>query len=148
MTIFGEREMEPREIGLADAIHDNNFTALERMLSEGHEPNDYYHSLLSTAVHCKCDIEIFELLIEYKADIDAIYSGDNPGKYEWYKTPLMVAAYNKRADVCKLLLKHGANVNKIDGHKGYTALDYAGLKSFNNKVKKIIKSYGGLGFFT
>ena len=133
-----------REIGLSDAIKDNNFTALKRMLSEGHKPNDYYHSLLSTAVLRKCDIEIFELLIEYGANIDAVYWGDKPEQDELLLTPLMEAAYYKRVDVCKLLLKHGAEVNKTSTN-GYTALDYAKMKTFNGKIKKIIKSYGGLG---
>ena len=137
-------ELMKREIGLYDAILDNNYIALFRMLKEGHDPNDYYTSLLSSAVKINCDIEIFELLIEYGANVDAVYWGDNPDQYEWYKTPLMEAAYYKRADVCKLLLKNGAEVNKICGHNGRTALDYAGLKSFNGKVKRIIKLYGGL----
>ena len=81
---------------------------------------------------------------EYEVDIDAVYSGDNPDQYEWYMTPLMEAAYYKRADVCKLLLKHGTEVNKTCGHNERTALDYVGLKSFNWKEKRIVKSYGGL----
>jgi len=132
-----------REIGLYDAILDNNYVALKRMLKNGHDPNDYYLSLLTTAIHKVCDLQIFELLIEYGANVDAVYWGDQPPKYETFSTPLMKAAYAKRVDVCKLLLIKDAEVNKID-NEGLTALDYAKMKSFNGKVKKVIKSYGGL----
>uniref|UniRef100_A0A673N6J2 Ankyrin repeat and MYND domain-containing protein 2-like n=1 Tax=Sinocyclocheilus rhinocerous TaxID=307959 RepID=A0A673N6J2_9TELE len=42
-------------------------------------------------------------------------------------TPLMHAAYKGKADMCKLLLQHGANVNCNEHEHGYTALMFAGL---------------------
>ncbi|XP_069504710.1 ankyrin repeat and MYND domain-containing protein 2 isoform X2 [Ambystoma mexicanum] len=48
-------------------------------------------------------------------------------------TPLMHAAYKGQADMCKLLLKHGADVNCNEHEHGYTALMFAGLSG-----KKII----------
>ncbi|XP_008279716.1 ankyrin repeat and MYND domain-containing protein 2-like [Stegastes partitus] len=42
-------------------------------------------------------------------------------------TPLMHAAYNGKADMCRLLLQHGADVNCNQHEYGYTALMFAGL---------------------
>ncbi|XP_015277068.1 PREDICTED: ankyrin repeat and MYND domain-containing protein 2 isoform X2 [Gekko japonicus] len=42
-------------------------------------------------------------------------------------TPLMHAAYKGKVDMCKLLLRHGADVNCNEHEQGYTALMFAGL---------------------
>ncbi|KAM6974142.1 LOW QUALITY PROTEIN: ankyrin repeat and MYND domain-containing protein 2-like [Tautogolabrus adspersus] len=42
-------------------------------------------------------------------------------------TPLMHAAYKGKAEMCRLLLQHGANVNCNQHEYGYTALMFAGL---------------------
>ncbi|OXB76947.1 UNVERIFIED_CONTAM: hypothetical protein H355_012441 [Colinus virginianus] len=42
-------------------------------------------------------------------------------------TPLMHAAYKGKVDMCKLLLRHGADVNCNEHEHGYTALMFAGL---------------------
>ncbi|XP_023658323.1 ankyrin repeat and MYND domain-containing protein 2a isoform X3 [Paramormyrops kingsleyae] len=42
-------------------------------------------------------------------------------------TPLMHAAYKGKADMCRLLLQHGADVNCNEHEHGYTALMFAGL---------------------
>ncbi|XP_033021440.1 ankyrin repeat and MYND domain-containing protein 2 [Lacerta agilis] len=42
-------------------------------------------------------------------------------------TPLMHAAYKGKVEVCKLLLRHGADVNCNEHEHGYTALMFAGL---------------------
>ncbi|XP_035390329.1 ankyrin repeat and MYND domain-containing protein 2a isoform X1 [Electrophorus electricus] len=46
---------------------------------------------------------------------------------EYGMTPLMHAAYKGKADLCKLLLQHGADVNCNEHEHGYTALMFAGL---------------------
>ncbi|XP_067221803.1 ankyrin repeat and MYND domain-containing protein 2a [Chanodichthys erythropterus] len=46
---------------------------------------------------------------------------------EYGMTPLMHAAYKGKADMCKLLLQHGADVNCNEHEHGYTALMFAGL---------------------
>ncbi|CAL8295917.1 unnamed protein product [Merluccius merluccius] len=46
---------------------------------------------------------------------------------EYGMTPLMHAAYKGKADMCQLLLQHGANVNCNQHEYGYTALMFAGL---------------------
>uniref|UniRef100_A0A8C8RED9 Ankyrin repeat and MYND domain-containing protein 2 n=1 Tax=Pelusios castaneus TaxID=367368 RepID=A0A8C8RED9_9SAUR len=42
-------------------------------------------------------------------------------------TPLMHAAYKRKVDMCRLLLRHGADVNCNEHEHGYTALMFAGL---------------------
>ncbi|XP_068616397.1 ankyrin repeat and MYND domain-containing protein 2a isoform X2 [Brachionichthys hirsutus] len=42
-------------------------------------------------------------------------------------TPLMHAAYKGKAEMCRLLLQHGADVNCNQHEHGYTALMFAGL---------------------
>ncbi|XP_074999743.1 ankyrin repeat and MYND domain-containing protein 2 isoform X2 [Calonectris borealis] len=42
-------------------------------------------------------------------------------------TPLMHAAYKGKIDMCRLLLRHGADVNCNEHEHGYTALMFAGL---------------------
>ncbi|XP_061764337.1 ankyrin repeat and MYND domain-containing protein 2-like isoform X2 [Nerophis ophidion] len=46
---------------------------------------------------------------------------------EYGMTPLMHAAYKGKADMCHLLLQHGADVNCNQHEYGYTALMFAGL---------------------
>ncbi|KAI1902427.1 hypothetical protein AGOR_G00044650 [Albula goreensis] len=46
---------------------------------------------------------------------------------EYGMSPLMHAAYKGEADMCRLLLQHGANVNCDQHEHGYTALMFAGL---------------------
>ncbi|KAG7475083.1 ankyrin repeat and MYND domain-containing protein 2 [Solea senegalensis] len=46
---------------------------------------------------------------------------------EYGMTPLMHAAYKGKADMCKLLLQHGADVNCNEHEHRYTALMFAGL---------------------
>ncbi|TDH04457.1 hypothetical protein EPR50_G00152290 [Perca flavescens] len=46
---------------------------------------------------------------------------------EYGMTPLMHAAYKGKADICRLLLQHGADVNCNQHEYGYTALMFAGL---------------------
>ncbi|XP_036371963.1 ankyrin repeat and MYND domain-containing protein 2-like [Megalops cyprinoides] len=46
---------------------------------------------------------------------------------EYGMSPLMHAAYKGKADMCRLLLQHGADVNCNQHEHGYTALMFAGL---------------------
>uniref|UniRef100_A0A8C8FLF6 MYND-type domain-containing protein n=1 Tax=Oncorhynchus tshawytscha TaxID=74940 RepID=A0A8C8FLF6_ONCTS len=52
-------------------------------------------------------------------------------------TPLMHAAYKGKADMCKLLLQHGADVNCNEHEHGYTALMFAGLSGQHDCVTVI-----------
>uniref|UniRef100_A0A8C5WB20 Ankyrin repeat and MYND domain-containing protein 2 n=1 Tax=Leptobrachium leishanense TaxID=445787 RepID=A0A8C5WB20_9ANUR len=55
-------------------------------------------------------------------------------------TPLMHAAYKAKADMCKLLLKHGAEVNCNEHEHGYTALMFAGLSGKKDIVWMMLEA--------
>lgn len=72
------------------------------------------YSLLGLAIKMNSK-EVFQKLIDEKADLEKICDG---------KTPLMFAAKYGNTEMTKTLLKNGARKDaKTD--KGYTALDYA-----------------------
>lgn len=56
-------------------------------------------------------------------------------------TPLMHAAYKGKAEMCKLLLQHGADVNCNEHEHGYSALMFAGL-SGNKEITRMILQAG------
>ncbi|XP_053114842.1 ankyrin repeat and MYND domain-containing protein 2 [Hemicordylus capensis] len=56
-------------------------------------------------------------------------------------TPLMHAAYKGKIDVCRLLLRHGADVNCNEHEHGYTALMFAGL-SGNKEITWLMLEAG------
>ncbi|XP_028672860.1 ankyrin repeat and MYND domain-containing protein 2a [Erpetoichthys calabaricus] len=56
-------------------------------------------------------------------------------------TPLMHAAYKGKADICSLLLQHGADVNCNEHEHGYTALMFAGL-SGNKEITLMMLEAG------
>uniref|UniRef100_A0A671M674 Ankyrin repeat and MYND domain-containing protein 2-like n=1 Tax=Sinocyclocheilus anshuiensis TaxID=1608454 RepID=A0A671M674_9TELE len=60
---------------------------------------------------------------------------------EYGMTPLMHAAYKGKADMCRLLLQHGADVNCNEHEYGYTALMFAGL-SGNAEITEMILDAG------
>ncbi|KAI7798437.1 ankyrin repeat and MYND domain-containing protein 2-like [Triplophysa rosa] len=60
---------------------------------------------------------------------------------EYGMTPLMHASYKGKADMCRLLLQHGADVNSNEHEYGYTALMFAGL-SGNAETTEMILDAG------
>lgn len=69
------------------------------------------------------DIEAVQALLE---------SGANPDEIEEQeRTPLMWACNYPKAEVAKLLLKHGANPNYVVGETGRTAINYLLTDSIN-----------------
>ncbi|XP_038595786.1 ankyrin repeat and MYND domain-containing protein 2 isoform X1 [Tachyglossus aculeatus] len=56
-------------------------------------------------------------------------------------TPLMHAAYKGKIDMCRLLLRHGADVNCNEHEHGYTALMFAGL-SGNKEITWVMLEAG------
>ncbi|XP_043545752.1 ankyrin repeat and MYND domain-containing protein 2a isoform X2 [Chiloscyllium plagiosum] len=55
-------------------------------------------------------------------------------------TPLMHAAYKGKAEMCKLLLQHGADVNCNEHEHGYTALMFAGLSGSKEITRMILEA--------
>lgn len=101
-----------------------HWRALEKLL---HVLPAVAHSLLSTCQH-----QVFET--------DALLCNQSCVSFWLFKsetvcvncpqygmTPLMHAAYKGKADMCRLLLQHGADVNCNQHEHGYTALMFAGL---------------------
>ncbi|CAM4633061.1 unnamed protein product [Leuciscus chuanchicus] len=60
---------------------------------------------------------------------------------EYGMTPLMHVAYKGKADMCRLLLQHGADVNCNEHEYGYTALMFAGL-SGNAEITEMMLDAG------
>jgi ankyrin repeat protein len=56
-------------------------------------------------------------------------------------TPLQHAAFKSHANICSLLLAHGADVNDHEHDQGYTALMFAAL-SGNSDVVRILLEAG------
>ncbi|CAF1330102.1 unnamed protein product [Didymodactylos carnosus] len=56
-------------------------------------------------------------------------------------TPLQHAAFKGHVEMCKYLLKHGANVNDHEHDQGYTALMFAAL-SGNSQVVQVLLEAG------
>uniref|UniRef100_UPI00398F4E39 ankyrin repeat and MYND domain-containing protein 2a n=1 Tax=Pristiophorus japonicus TaxID=55135 RepID=UPI00398F4E39 len=55
-------------------------------------------------------------------------------------TPLMHAAYKGKAEMCKLLLQHGADVNCNEHEHGYTALMFAGLSGSKEITRMMLEA--------
>uniref|UniRef100_A0A4W3HEH2 Ankyrin repeat and MYND domain containing 2b n=1 Tax=Callorhinchus milii TaxID=7868 RepID=A0A4W3HEH2_CALMI len=55
-------------------------------------------------------------------------------------TPLMHAAYKGKAEMCKLLLQHGADVNCNEHEHGYTALMFAGLSGSKDITRMMLEA--------
>ncbi|XP_074469430.1 ankyrin repeat and MYND domain-containing protein 2-like isoform X2 [Sebastes fasciatus] len=59
---------------------------------------------------------------------------------EYGMTPLMHAAYKGKADMCRLLLQHGADVNCNQHEYGYTALMFAGLSGKTDITSMLLEA--------
>ncbi|KAJ8290629.1 hypothetical protein GJAV_G00015500 [Gymnothorax javanicus] len=59
---------------------------------------------------------------------------------EYGMTPLMHAAYKGKADMCRLLLRHGADVNCNEHEHGYTALMFAGLSGKTDITRMMLEA--------
>ena len=100
---------------------------------------------LTFAVHCD-ELKIIEFLITYGGSSDPNYYDDN----QW--TPLHRVIADERLDAAKCLIKHGADINLIDGF-GMTPLTTA-IKKNNIKMLKffivngenLLKCTGGGSF--
>ncbi|KAL9584822.1 MAG: hypothetical protein Q9212_001889 [Teloschistes hypoglaucus] len=79
--------------------------------------------------------------IDDSAYTDAVqYLGHIPHKafqHQWI-TPLHKAAGKRHADIVKILLSHGANVNVV-GCQGYTALKIAAKAGYDNVAKLLLE---------
>ena len=108
--------------GLMLACSYNNTEVVRLLLQSGADPNaksfEDWTALLSSAGDSEVDIEIIRLLIEYGAKVNA--------QNEFETTPLVRACYwTDRADIVKILLDAGADINK-SGAYGNDYQEYGG----------------------
>lgn len=54
-------------------------------------------------------------------------------------SPLIWAAFKGHGDILKMLLFHGADINKKDGHDGLTALMFATVKGHEKELKILLE---------
>jgi ankyrin repeat protein len=115
------------------AIDSHNPAAVELLLSQGADPNNFTShaplhtsshnvrnlSLLSYAIRTKAQLSIIQALINHGANIDG------EPKIAGDFTALMVAAIVGYTQAVKLLLNLGANKDAINTYDKKTALDYA-----------------------
>lgn len=107
---------ELKKAHLADA------NIINRISKEGYAP-------LTLACYYNNN-EVAKYLVEHAEDIDS-KSG--------YGTPLMAATVKKNKELVELLLKKGANPNKIDAN-GSTALHYAVIFNFEEIVELLVNA--------
>nr|XP_033794439.1 ankyrin repeat and SOCS box protein 3 [Geotrypetes seraphini] len=67
-------------------------------------------------------------------------AGANPNQITHQNTALFVAVENGHADVVKLLLRHGTNVNGSHSWSGWTALHQASFKEYTEIMKLLLKN--------
>jgi ankyrin repeat protein len=91
-------------------------------------------------------ISMIRVLVEYDTEIDcrATFTRDDlePGstleaRWNIGRTPLMESAWNGQAEVIKLLLDYGADINAVDDH-GMTALIRAARRGHEMSVKLLL----------
>jgi len=58
----------------------------------------------------------------------------------WDATPLMVASYIGNEEIVKLLIKHGADLNKVNSRDGLTALHIASLQNKLSVIEILISN--------
>ena len=119
---------------LVEACSDGDVSAVRRLLDEGrsvHETTEEGESLLSLA--CSAGYyELAQVLLAMRANVeDRGVKGDC--------TPLMEAASAGNADIVRLLLEHGADVN-AQSSSGNTPLMYACAGGHEDVVTLLLES--------
>lgn len=83
----------------------------------------------------KQDMKLVELLIEYKADVDAICDP------QWHYTPLILTLMQHSYDMCELLLENGADVEQLDRYSMPPIL-HAILVNCSPEIIKLLLYWG------
>jgi ankyrin repeat protein len=86
---------------LHSAARDNDNETVQRLLAEGHKPDE---GDLNVAVQERADMSIIRALVEAGADVNGIYYDR-----QWQTTPLQSAARHGYAEAAKYLLSKGAD---------------------------------------
>jgi len=111
-----------------NAAHHGDVDTVKRLLPVSADPdmrikekgNNTALNLAARSGH----IEIMRFLLDRRATPDC--------RNDFEETPLMCAANRARADVCRLLLEHGADANALD-ENGDNSLDFLGVGNSDRK---------------
>lgn len=90
-----------------------------------------------TPLHLAClshSLEALELLIKYKADVNAVYRNGRSALHA------AIVKQSRCVDCLRILVKNGANVNAIDDY-GYTPLHMAAINEFTFAVQLLIGEF-------
>lgn len=101
---------------LLKAAQNGEIEECKALLLRGANPSAPVTMYRETVLHSLAwqgNFEIFRLLIDHGADIEA--------KTMYDQTPLFVAAHRGRAEECQFLIERGANIDATD-HNGQTPL--------------------------
>jgi len=101
---------------LFGAIRQGNLDLVRLLLERGANPNQSHHKTHLQPIHAAAEMgnpKILELLLIYKADVNARYTTDI--------TPLGVAAIYDRVENAEILIRYGADIN-YRGRSGFTPL--------------------------
>lgn len=127
---------------LMNAVFKAKSAALSKILLNAGADANTQNKFGSTALHLTVDSEdeakhdlyhIAKVLLDSGANQEVV---NNDGE-----TPLMIAGKFNKPEVAKLLIEHGAYLNRKNTLTGKSALDYA-LENFNAPVISLLRSAG------
>ncbi len=127
-------EVEKESVELINAIKTNNVELAKSLLNKNNKnARDAASNTLLIIAANKGYAEIVELLLSVGANIDAMNSVG--------QTALNKAVYSKKNSIAKLLINHGADVNKVDTFFRLSPLT-AAIRSNNLEMGKILLGKG------
>jgi len=136
-----------------EILKHNDYLGAKKFIKDGADLNDETESgesVLAFAIRSRCDMDLLMMLIDLGADafdfddegvsiFDMAITYDNLEMVEYLLaqgvdvtktnrrsgfTALMAAACYGRVEIAKVLLKNGADQNRVDS-KGFSAIDFA-----------------------
>lgn len=81
--------------------------------------------------------EVMRAMLSTKANVDLALSGYDDVRATIQSTPLMTAVRNNHADIAKMLLEYGANINQTNT-TGWSALALASWYGFDSVIKVLL----------
>ena len=140
----------PKDMALIFACEKGDFNKAKSLIEEGANVNfkTLYENQTPLIFAIYSSSKIVKLLIENGTDVNISYNipGFFDRNLDLYRkeitkiTPLLTACKDNNLETVKILLKHGAKVNKKDSNKD-TALSLA-KENNNTEMVELLKSYG------
>lgn len=107
------------DVTLQDAIRQRSLETVQRLIAEGHDPNQSHNPFSLLPLHYSCaigDLKITEHLITHGADVN-LYD-------DLTLTPLHHACSNGFPEIARVLITQGADINAYDD-MAWTPLHHA-----------------------